>query len=113
MSNWTVYEYRDVFTDFYRACDAAMQIAIDNRLSQLEEKGNLAREPISKHLDDGIFELRAKNARFLYYFEPGKKVIVVVSFIKDQNKVDPKYIDQAKRIRSIIRAGNEVPRGIN
>ena len=38
----------------------------------LQEKGNQLREPYSKHLDDGIFELRCKVGsnitRVLYFF---------------------------------------------
>ena len=104
MPTWTVYQYRSVFDDFYNGCDESTQLAIDNRFAQLVEKGNLAREPISKHLEDGIFELRAKTTRFLYYFEPGRTAVIVVAFFKDQNKVDPKHIAQAKRIRTILRA---------
>lgn len=107
MSHWTVYEYRDVFTDLYNDCDEDTQATIDSRLDQLLEKGNMAKEPVSKPLRDGIFELRAKTARFLYYFEPGKKIIVVVAFIKDQNKVPAEHIDRAIKIREIIQAGQE------
>lgn len=104
---WTIYQYRNVFDDFYNGCDEAMQLSIDNRFAQLVEKGNTAREPVSKHLEDGIFELRAKSARFLYYFEPGRKAIIVVAFFKDQNRVDPGYIKQAKKIREILQSEQE------
>ena len=113
MPCWTIYQYRSVFDDFYNGCNAAMQLTIDNRFAQLVEKGNMAREPISKHLDDGIFELRAKSARFLYYFEPGRTAIIVVAFFKDQSRVDPTYIKQAKRIRSILQSEQEKPHDIN
>ena len=40
-------------------------------LELLEEKGNELREPYSKHLEDGIFELRASQSsnisRALYF----------------------------------------------
>ncbi len=67
---------------------------------------------MSKPLGDGIFELRAKTARFLYYFEPGRNVIVVVAFLKDQQKVNRRFIEQAKDIRKIIQAGREKASGI-
>lgn len=107
MSNWTVHEYRNVFSDFYGTAGEDLQVAIDNRLDQLIEKGNMAKAPVSKPLRDGIFELRAKSARFLYYFEPGKNIIVVVAFMKDQDRVDNEYIDRAIELREIIRAGKE------
>ena len=40
-------------------------------INVLEEKGNRLREPYSKHLDDGIFEIRGKVGtditRVLYF----------------------------------------------
>lgn len=112
MLYWTIYQYRNVFDDFYNTCDEAMQLAIDNRFAQLVEKGNKAREPVSKYLDDGIFELRAKSARFLYYFEPERKAIIVVAFFKDQNQVNPNYIKKAKKIREILQKEQETAHGI-
>lgn len=88
MESWTLWQYRDVFNTFYRDCDDDLRDAIDNRLDQLLEKGNQAREPVSIHLEDGILELRADSgdhrARFLYYFQPGKKIVVLVAAYKDQ-----------------------------
>jgi hypothetical protein len=112
MEHWTVYQYRSVFDDFYNTCDEATKAAIDNRFAQLVEKGNMAREPISKHLDDGIFELRAKTARCLYYFEPGRRIVIVVAFLKDQRQVNPNQLRQAKKIRKILRDEQETLYGI-
>ena len=46
-------------------------------LKILQEKGNLLSEPYSKHLDDGIFEIRGKVgsdiSRVLYFFYFGGK----------------------------------------
>ena len=49
-----------------------MQAKLSGLLDVLEEKGNELREPYSKHLEDGIFELRGKVgndiSRVLYFF---------------------------------------------
>lgn len=108
MGNWSLRQYRSVFDEFYqRDCDEDTRDAIDQRLARLLEEGNMARAPVSKHLEDGIFELRAKNARMLYYFDTGRLIVVAVCFLKDQPKVPRKHIEQAKRIRGIISAGQE------
>ena len=39
------------------------KIKLIGLLEILEEKGNALREPYSKHLDDGIFELRCKEKK--------------------------------------------------
>ena len=52
----------------------------------LEKNGPLLREPYSKSLEDGIFELRTKQGsnitRVLYFFFIGKKVILTNGFVK-------------------------------
>ena len=42
---------------FIRGLDLKMKAKVVANLNLLEEYGNLAREPLSKELDDGIFEL--------------------------------------------------------
>lgn len=49
-----------------------MRAKLVGLLQILQEKGNLLREPYSKHLDNGIFEIRGKVGtnitRVLYFF---------------------------------------------
>lgn len=55
-------------------------------LDLLAEYGNLLREPYSKYLGDGLFELRIKDgsdiSRILYYFFTGRRIILTNGFIK-------------------------------
>jgi len=52
--------------------------------------GTMVREPYSKHLDDGIFEVRAQVgsniSRVLYFFFTGKRIILTQGFIKKTQK---------------------------
>ncbi len=80
---------------------------LDFRLAQLLEQGNQAREPISKHLDDGIFELRARSKeghlRVLYFFGPRHlEITALVAVLKKRKKADPADIKLAKRRRALI-----------
>lgn len=72
-------------------------------LKILQEKGNLLSEPYSKHLDDGIFEIRGKVgsdiSRVLYFFYFGGKIIVTNGFIKKTQKTPSKEIEKAKCYR--------------
>lgn len=56
----------------------------------LQEKGNQLREPYSKHLDDGIFELRCKVGsnitRVLYFFYYKGQIILTNGFVKKNSK---------------------------
>ena len=66
----------------------------------LEKNGPLLREPYSKSLEDGIFELRTKQGsnitRVLYFFFIGKKVILTNGFVKKSQKTPKAEQDLAK-----------------
>ncbi len=79
-------------------------------LHLLEEYGNMAREPLSKHLEDGIFEVRSKVGsdivRILYFFD-GKRIIIVTNgFVKKQSKTPRSEIELAKKRRNVHLARN-------
>lgn len=73
-------------------------------LEFLEDKGPALREPYSKPLGDGIFEIRAKQGRditrVLYFFVVGQKIILTNGFVKKTMKIPPGEIDCAKRYRT-------------
>ncbi len=61
------------------------------------------REPYSKHLEDGIFELRGKVgsdiSRVLYFFYHNGVIILTSGFIKKTRKTPKEEIQKAKRYR--------------
>lgn len=83
--------------------DKKMQAKIFTALTFLEEMGPALREPYSKALGNGIFELRAKQgsdiSRVLYFFVVGRKVILTNGFVKKTQKTPPKELERAKRYR--------------
>lgn len=100
---WSAYQYREVWDDLYNGCDAETRETADRRLDFLQEQGNNSRPPISKHLDDGIFELRAKHARFLFYFSDLRSIVFVHAIIKKRSNVPREDIEIAKNRRTAIR----------
>jgi hypothetical protein len=110
---WTAWQYRTVFDDLYADCDEDTQRSIDNRLDQLLEKGNLTKRPASAPVEDGIFELRAKAARFLFFFDPKQRIIFVVGICKDQRALPRSAIDAAKKVRKLLLSGKETVRGLS
>ncbi len=72
--------------DFILGLDVKMRAKVLGIINVLEEKGNQLREPYSKHLDDGIFEIPGKVgtdiARVIYFFYYGKKIVMTNGFIK-------------------------------
>lgn len=89
--------------EFILGLDVKMQAKLVGLLEILQEKGNALREPYSKHLDDGIFELRCKVGsnitRVLYFFYYEGRIILTNGFVKKDRKTPSKELDLAKKRR--------------
>ena len=89
--------------EFLDSVNSKMRAKIFGLLGILQEKGNMLREPYSKHLDDGIFELRCKVgndiSRVLYFFYYNGKIIMTNGFVKKTRKTPRAVIDRAKAYR--------------
>ena len=90
--------------EFIRSLNLKMKAKVVGDLHLLEEYGNLAREPLSKELDDGIFEVRTVEGsdivRILYFFDAGRIIIATNGFVKKQKKTPKSEIDLAKKRRA-------------
>lgn len=109
MENFSVEYYetedgRRPAEDFILSQDNKMQGKIFLSLELLELKGPELREPYSKSLGDGIFEIRAKQgtgiSRVLYFFVVGRKIILTNGFVKKTQRTPSGEIDRAKRYRA-------------
>lgn len=90
--------------EFLASLDKKMRAKLLMDIDLLEENGPLLREPYSKHLDDGIFEIRVKQGsditRVLYFFFVGKKIILTNGFTKKTQKTPQSEIATAKKYRA-------------
>lgn len=90
--------------EFLLSLDPKMRAKMFRTIDLLAANGVELREPYSKSLEDGIFELRAKVgsdiSRVLYFFIVGKKVILTNGFIKKTMKTPPGEKERAKRYRA-------------
>jgi phage-related protein len=89
---------------FINSLDCKMSAKVYRLLGMIEENGPELRGPYSCHLDDGIFELRAKFGsnitRVLYFFYVGKKIVITNGFVKKSQKTSPTEIEKAKKYRA-------------
>ena len=89
--------------EFLNSLDVKMRAKMLGLLELLEEKGTQLREPYSKPIDDGIFEIRCKIgnniSRVLYFFYYEGKIILTNGFIKKTQKTPSKEIKRAKKYR--------------
>ena len=90
--------------EFILSQNLKVQAKIFRYLELLEKEGNNLREPFSRPVGEGIFEIRPHaggvNIRILYFFISGGKVIVTNGFIKKTNKTPSEQIELAKKYRA-------------
>ena len=89
---------------FLLSLDKKMRAKMADTITILQDNGYELREPYSKHLSDGIFELRAKVGsditRVLYFFYVDRCIILTNWFIKKTQKTPSKEIERAKKYRA-------------
>ena len=89
--------------EFLSKLNDRMEAKVAWTIPRLEEYGNELREPYSKPLGDGIFELRAQLgndiSRVLYFFVVRGRVVLTHGFIKKTQKTPSTEIERAKRYR--------------
>ena len=89
--------------EFLNSLDNKMRAKMVRTVMLLQDNGAALREPYSKPLGDGIFELRAKVgsdiSRVLYFFFVGKKIILTNGFIKKTQKTPDAELDKAVKIK--------------
>lgn len=90
--------------DFLLSLDKKMRAKMICAIELLEANGWETREPASKYLGDGIFELRAQFGnnitRVLYFFFSGNKAVLTNGFIKKTQKTPKKEIETAMKYRA-------------
>ena len=89
--------------EFILSLDAKMKAKITRTILMLEINGTELREPYSKHLRDGIFELRVKVgsniSRVLYFFVVGHHAVLTHGFVKKTDDVPSSEIEKAIKYR--------------
>ncbi len=87
--------------------ERAKIFAYIDKLVELKNSGMQPKENLSKHLDDGIFELRVsfenRISRSFYFYEAEKKIIFTHGFVKKEQKTPKKEIERAIIIRKALR----------
>ena len=97
--------------DFLLSLDYDMRAKMIRTLELLQKNGPAIREPQSKELEDGIFELRAKFgsniSRMLYFYDETKTIVLTNGFVKKDQKTPRKEIELAKGYRDDYYARRE------
>ena len=95
---------REPAKEFLMGLEVKIRAKMADTISLLQDNGYELREPYSKHLADGIFELRAKvgsdATRVLYFFYVDRRIILTNGFVKKTQKTPMGEIEKAKRYRT-------------
>ena len=77
----------------------------------LQQNGTRLNENITKHLEDGIWELRPGNNRVFYFFFQDNTFVLLHQFRKKTQKTPKREIEKAKRERDdyLFRKEKEKP----
>ena len=90
--------------EFMLSLDKKLRAKLADTIVILQDNGYELREPYSKHISEGIFELRAKQGsditRVMYFFYVDRHIILTNGFIKKTQKTPQSEIEKAKRYRS-------------
>lgn len=76
--------------EFMLSLDKKLRAKLADTIMILQDNGYELREPYSKHISEGIFELRAKQGsditRVMYFFYVNRHIILTNGFIKKTQK---------------------------
>ena len=90
--------------EFLDGLNIKMRTKAVSEINLLKEFGTQLREPYSKAMEDGIFELRIKFAgditRIFYFFYVGNKIILTNGFLKKSQKTPPGEIARALKYKA-------------
>ena len=93
--------YKNYFTDFISSISEVEARKIFYVLDMLKMQERLSTKFV-KHIEDGIFELRAEHGgnifRVFFIFDEGNIVLLFNGFQKKSQKTPRKEIDQAKKL---------------
>src|SRR4030065_169390 len=91
------------FLDSLSIKESAKIFAYIEKLVELKNIGIQPKENLSKHLEDGIFELRvsfeSRISRSFYFYESDKRIIFTHGFVKKEQKTPKGEIEKTKSIR--------------
>lgn len=89
--------------EFILSQETKMKAKLFGLVDMLEQYGNQLREPYSKSLGEGIFEIRAKVGtditRVLYFFYYEGRIILTNGFVKKTQETPQNEIKKAKQYR--------------
>jgi phage-related protein len=116
-ADWRIVFYADdrgnePVREFLGSLDLPTQARFDWSIEQLRVRNTQAREPLVRHLEGRLWELRRESAtniyRILYAFVAGRRILFLHGFQKKTQRTPRREIDTAqRRLNDFIARGGE------
>ena len=103
---WTVEFYVDAngaepVAEFLSRLDLKTQARFEWSIEQLRVRNVRSREPLVRHIEGPIWELRRESDtniyRLFYVFLPGRRILFLHGFQKKTEKTPPREIETARK----------------
>ena len=102
MNERKILAYKNYFTEFIRSLTEPESRKVFYVLDMLKTQERLS-EKFVKHIEDGIFELRAEYSgnifRVFFIFDDGNVILLFNGFQKKSQKTPKQEIELAKRLK--------------
>ena len=85
--------------------DGLAERPLEEALALLElakRRGNQLREPKSKALGEGLFELRGHQVRLFYVFRPGRQLLMLDGMVKKRDEIPRDVIQRLRQMQQAI-----------
>lgn len=96
---------------FIDSLDVKLRVKVMGILELLETYGACLGMPYTRHLVDGIYEIRASmqgnTVRILYFFAKDKRIVLTHGFVKKTQKTPKRELERAQKIRADWRSKSE------
>lgn len=92
------------FEKYLRELPASMRAKTLRSVQLLRLEGTRLREPDTKPLGNGLFELRTQagglQGRSVFFFFAGKRIVITTGFLKRTRKTPSREIERAQKLRA-------------
>jgi phage-related protein len=94
--------------DFLDSLDTKTRARFGWSLEQLRLRNVRAREPLARHLEGDLWELREESRtniyRVIYFFFTGRRIVLLHGFQKKTQRTQRNEIDAAERRKAVFLA---------
>ena len=99
---WILQQYEDnrgtrPVEEFLESLEESDRGVVKAKLFYLQERGTQMREPLSKSLGGGLFELRVQAYRLFFCFRAGNRIVLLQAFRKKSQATPRRELELARK----------------